>query len=264
MGSLRRRYRPYGELFATNGSMNSSRTPSTKRWQGVIAALLVLGPAACATQMSKDGRTQTTVDVRYLAKTDVDRIADTDRAEVVDGLLLIADKLYKRNPKEWRKGGATSREAAVDQLRHWPARRWPEFNGVRERQAAALAFSSVYEGDRVAALIYGLLTMVDAAFEHKADFYILDSLNETKLFNCARNLEIAIWKLSNDRNADGELYLLSNELDPRQRNLSFEREFGRLIGLLDLMAKIVADRNGRTLSRGAQAITTMVFLPVSF
>lgn len=116
----------------------------------------------------------------------------------------------------------------------------------------------------MAALIYGLLTMVDAAFEHKEEFYILDSLNETKLYNCARNMEIAVWKLSTSRDAAGELFLLSNELDPANRNISFEREFGRITGLLDFMAKVVADRNGRTISRAAQSITTMIFLPVSF
>lgn len=231
------------------------------RW---LVLLLALSLAACTTKMGKDGRTQTTVDVKYLAKSDVDRIADTDRTEVVEGLLLIADKLYKRNPKEWKKGGAVSREAAVERLRQRNSRSWPEFGGLRERQAAALAFSNAYDGDRVAALVYGLLTMVDAAFEHKEEFYILDSLNETKLYNAARNMEIAVWKLGNDRNQAGELFLLSNELDPANRNLSFEREFGRITGLLDLMAKIVADRNGRTVSRSAQAVATMVFLPVGF
>ena len=231
------------------------------RW---LVALLILSLAGCATKMGKDGRTQTTVDAKYLVKSDVDRIADADRAEVVAGLLLIADKLYKRNPKEWKKGGAVSREAAVDRLRQRNSRTWPEFGGLRERQAAALAFGNAYEGDRVAALIYGLLTMVDAAFEHKEEFYILDSLDETKLYNCARTMEIAVWKLSTDRDAAGELFLLSNELDPANRNVSYEREFGRLIGLLDFMAKIVADRNGRTISRAAQSVTTMIFLPVSF
>ena len=67
------------------------------RWLAVLLALMVAG---CATKMGKDGRTQTTVDAKYLVKSDVDRIADADRAEVVAGLLLIADKLYKRNPTE--------------------------------------------------------------------------------------------------------------------------------------------------------------------
>ena len=231
------------------------------RWLAVLLALMVAG---CATKMGKDGRTQTTVDAKYLVKSDVDRIADADRAEVVAGLLLIADKLYKRNPKEWKKGAAVSRDAAVDRLRQRNSRNWPEFGGLRERQAAALAFSNTYDGDRVAVLVYGLLTMVDAAFEHKEEFYILDSLNETKLYNAARNMEITVWKLSTDRDASGDLFLLSNELDPANRNVSFEREFGRITGLLDFMAKIVADRNGRTVSRAAQSVTTMIFLPVSF
>lgn len=229
-------------------------------WPAMLALLL----AGCATEMDRRGRTETRVDVKYLAKTEIDRIADANRSEVVDGLLLIADKLYKRNPKEWRKGGMASREAAVDKLRRRHFHSWPELGGRREGPAATLAFTEVYDGDRVAALVFGLLTMVDAAYEHKQEFYILDGLNETKLYNCARNMEIAIWKLGNDRNAAGQLFLLSNELDPANRNLSFEREFGRQTGLLDFMAKIVADRNGRTFSRLTQSVVSSVFLPVSF
>ncbi len=228
------------------------------RWLTVV---LVLALAACTTRLGRDGRTETTYDIKYLAKSDVDRVADLNRAEVVYGLLLIADKLYKRNPREWKKMGVSSREAALEQLR---LRRVPrELGTQREGAAASLAFSETYSGDRVAALIFGLLTMVDAAFEDKEEFYILDSLNETKLFNCARNMDVAVWKLGHDRNATGELFLLANELDPMNRNLSYEREFGRLMGLLDFMAMVVADRNGRGVSRLAHAAATSVFLPIS-
>lgn len=232
--------------------------------RGLAVLLALILAAACSTRLGKDGRTDTTVDVKYLAKTEVDRIADTNRAEVVDSLMLIADKLYRRNPKEWRKAGQPSREAALDRLRHRHTQRWPELGGLREGQAASLAFTEAYGGDRVAALVFGLLTMVDAAYEHKEEFYILDSLNETKLYNSARNMDVAVWKLGRDRNAAGELFLLSNELDPANRNLSFEREFGRVMGLLDFMAKIVADRNGRGLSRLTQTAVSTIFLPVSF
>jgi hypothetical protein len=231
------------------------------RW---LAILLVVTLSGCVTKLGKDGRTESTVDPKYLLKSEVDRIADANRAEVMGGLMLIADKLYRRNPKEWKKAGMVSREAALERLKNRYYRSLPELGGLREGQAAALAFSESYTGDRVAALMLGLLTMADAAFEHKEEFYILDGLNETKLFNCARNMEVAVWKLGNDRNAAGELYLLANELDPANRNLSFEREFGRLMGLLDFMAKIVADRNGRTLSRVSQSVVSAIFLPVSF
>lgn len=228
----------------------------------LLLLLLAVTLSACSTRLGRDGRSETTVDAKYLLKTEVDRITDANRAEVVDGLLLIADKLYKRNPREWKKAGQLSREAAVARLRDRVHHNWPELGGLRSRQAAALAFSESYGGDRVAALMFGLLTMVDIAFEHKTEFYMLDSLNEINLFNTARNMEVAIWKLGHDRNPAGELYLLSNELDPANRNLSFEREFGRITGLLDFMARIVADRNGRTLSRLSQSVATAIFLPV--
>jgi len=231
------------------------------RW---LAIFLVLVLAACSTKMGKDGRTETAMDVKYLAKTEIDRIADTSRAEVVAGLMLIADKLYRRNPKEWKKAGLANRDAALERLNLRQYRNLPELNGAREGQAAALAFSEAYAGDRVAALMFGLLTMADAAFEHKEEFYILDGLNEMKLYNCARNMDVAVWKLGHDRTAAGEPFLLSNELDPGNRNLSFEREFGRVMGLLDFMAKVVADRNGRNLSRLTQTVVSTIFLPVSF
>lgn len=231
------------------------------RW---LAVILLATLTACSTQLGRDGRTDTTVDVKYLVKSEVDRIADTNRSEVVSGLLLIADKLYKRNPKEWKKAGVASREAAIERLKMRYYRSLPELGGLREGQAASLAFSETYGGDRVAALMLGLLTMVDAAYEYKEEFYILDSLNEMKLFNCARNMEVAVWKLGNDHNVAGELFLLSNELDPANRNLSFEREFGRQMGLLDFMAKVVADRNGRALSRLTHGVVSTIFLPVSF
>lgn len=229
------------------------------RW---LVILLVVCLSACSTQLGKDGRSETRVDAKYLLKTEVDRVADTGRTEVVGGLMLIADKLYKRNPREWKRFGLVSREAALDRLvlRRSP----PELGGAREGVAAALAFSDAYQGDRVAALMFGLLSMADAAFEDKEEFFALDGLDEMKLYNCARNMEVAIWKLGHDKNSAGQLFLISNELDPNNRNLSFEREFGRLIGVLDFMAKIVADRNGRNLSRLTQTVVGTIFLPVSF
>lgn len=226
----------------------------------LFVLLLAVLATACATKMGRDGQRESVVDAKYLMKTEIDRVADTDRAEVVAGLMLIADKLYRRNPREWKKSDAASREAALARLQQRvpPA----ELQGAREGQAAIEAFREDFAGDRVAALMFGLLTMADAAFEHKEEFFILDGLNEQKLANCARNMEIAVWKLGSARNGAGEPFLLSNELDAVNRNLSFEREFGRIIGLLDFMARIVADRNGRSLSRFTQSVATAVFLPV--
>ena len=218
--------------------------------------------AACATKIGAGGKTETKVDPRYLAKTDVDRIIDTVRAEVLGSLRRFAEKLYRRNPREWKKANQASAEAAVSRL--FSSRRvdFPELEGRREGAAAMLAFREDYAGDRVLALMAGLASMVYAAFEDKDDFYILDDLNEQKLYNCARNLEIAMWKLNSAKAANGEPLLYANALDPANPNISFEREFGRIVGLLDLLAKVVADKHGRIISRVAQNMATAVFLPV--
>lgn len=226
-----------------------------------LSVLVTFQLAACATHVTSDGRRDTHFDLRYLAKTEVDRVVDADRAEVVAGLRRVAEKLYKRNPREWKKSGQLNMEAALDRLFSGTVD-FPELEGRQEGAAALFAFSPNYHGDRVLAVMAGLLGMVYAAFEHKQDFYVLDSLDEQKLYNCARNVEIAIWKLSSTRNANGELLLLSNELDPNNPNLSFEREFGRVIGLLDFLSRVVADKNGRTITRFTQSLATAVFLPV--
>jgi len=114
----------------------------------VLAAVLT----ACSTRMGRDGKSETTVDAKYLAKTEIDRIADASRDEVINGLMLIADKLYKRNPKEWKKSGQASREAAVARLKRRLQNNWPEFNGARAGKAAALAARLAEHYDRVAAL----------------------------------------------------------------------------------------------------------------
>lgn len=223
-----------------------------------LAPLLLDG---CATRVGPSGQKEMRFEPRYLAKTEIDRVIDTDRAEVLAGLHRIAGKLYKRNPREWKKSGQPSREAAMARLFAGGVD-FPELEGRQEGAAVLLALSPEYQGDRVLGVMAGLLGMVYASFENKDDFYVLDDLNEQKLYNCARNVEIAIWKMSSARSATGELLLLSNELDPANPNLSFEREFGKVIGLLDFLSRIVADKNGRTVTRLTQSIATALFLPV--
>ena len=223
----------------------------------ICAALL----CACATRVGPDGQRQAYFDPRYLAKTEVDRVVEATRAEIVAGLRRVADKLYRRNPRAWRMSGQSSRESALARLFSGGGG-FPELEGRRESAAALRAFSQNYSGDRVLALMAGLLGMVEAAFENKQEFYMLDELSEQKLYNCARNVEIAVWKMASSRDAGGEPFLLANELDSNNPNLSFEREFGRIIGLLDMLSKVVADKHGRSITRLTQSIATAVFLPV--
>jgi hypothetical protein len=95
-------------------------------------------------------------------------------------------------------------EAAVARIfegRHeWKS---TELEGKRGTEAINLAFRAEYRGDHVLAFIAGLASMIQTAFNDKTEFFVLDDLGAQALYNAARNVEIAVWKLSNARNARG-------------------------------------------------------------
>jgi len=212
------------------------------------------------------GNSVATFDPKQIGKTDVDRVADLHRREIFASVRVLAEKLYRRNPREWKKGGHGSIEAALDRLLD-PRTGWrlAETGGKRGTDAILLALRGDFEGDRVAAFIAGMGSMLNAAFEEKTEFFMLDDLDPQKLYNSARNLEIAAWKLANARDASGALLLLSNEMTPalQPANLSFEREFGKMIGNLDLLSVLIADKGNRIIARVVQNLATAVFLPVA-
>lgn len=106
-----------------------------------------------------------------------------------------------------------------------------------------------------------LASMVQSAFGDREEFYLLDDLDAQHIYNAARNVEIAAWKLANARDAGGDLLLLSNEVGA-VTSLSFEREFGRVIGQLEVLPDVVEEKTERTVTRVVQNLATAVFLPV--
>jgi hypothetical protein len=218
--------------------------------------------AACANHGTVPRKAAPGFSTSQLAKTDIDRVAEAHQREVFGNLRLLAEKLYRRNPRELHKSNRTL-AAGLDRIfeqRHaWD---FAELQGKRGAQAIHLAFEDGYRGDRVLAFIAGLGSMIQTAFQDKTEFFVLDDLDPQILYNAARNVEIAVWKLSNDRNGQGALYLLTNETAGPVANLSFEREFGKMIGSLDILSKIVADKTDRTVIKMIQSVATAVFLPI--
>lgn len=203
--------------------------------------------------------------INQLAKSDFDRMADVEMRENTDSLRLLMLKLYKRNPSELKKSTADPAEKMVTWLFEGGAQhqyRLEEVNNLQSTDALFQAFNPDYKGDRVLSLIVGLYTMLLKAHNDKADFYLTDSIDPQRIYNVARNIEIATWKLSNTRKPDGSLYLLTNEMNGNERNLSFEREFGKIIGRTDLFAIALAEKSQRFISRTIQNLATAVFLPI--
>lgn len=229
----------------------------------LTAALL----AACSGQpiQRRDGSSSVrSFSIKELAKGDVDTVVEIHQQEVIAILKTLTLKLYRRNPGEWRKSGFASADEATaalfKPLEHWHL-----------AQQQTLPWETVlldpwradFTGDRVKTLMNGLLVMHMAAFNHQTEFYLLTEVDAQKLYNAARNTEAVVWKLSNARNAQGEPVLLSNGIDGNGvANLSYEREFGKLIGIQDTLARIIEDKSNRAIRFGVVNVASMAFLPI--
>jgi hypothetical protein len=235
-------------------------------------SLLILTLCACATDTpSKANKPEKPVPqqqdrstLNQLGKADFDRMADVEIRENTESLRLLMLKLYKRNPHELKKSTADIAEKMVTWVFDASAQhhfKFTEINNLQDTDAIFLAFNPDFTGDRVLSFIVGMHTMLLKAHNDKTDFYFNDTLNPQNIYNVARNIEIAAWKLSNARNENGALYLLSNEINDKEKNLSFEREFGKMIGRTDLYAIALAEKSQRFISRVMQNLATALFLP---
>ena len=117
-------------------------------------------------------------------------------------LLLLADKLYRRNPAEWRKSAA-SREAALAQINvaMQSGQAWAPLAGRRDVAALSLALSPEFTGDRVAAFILGCQDTIVTAHGGRREFYYLDGVDPQHIYTAARNMETALWILNTRRAA---------------------------------------------------------------
>lgn len=204
--------------------------------------------------------------LKNLAKTDIDMVADAHYQEVELLLKELTIKLYKRNPKclaaQKDIGRVHTVDTRVDQLFSFRERRsFPELS-VSGVDAIERALSNDFDGDRVFALMVGLTTMIRQSYNDQSEFFIYSELDGQQLYYSARNLEIALWRISTYRDDHGAPFLLTNSMNGKVHNLSYERLFGKMIALQDILAKIIADKNQRFIKTVAQNVATMAFFPI--
>ncbi len=231
--------------------------------------LLVVLMTGCGSNGSKSSATdkgqpeQSGMTLNTLVKTDMDMVYD-HHIRIMDSLLRdLMVKLYLRNPRYFRQYGYASAEARVKALYDTTINQQISLlKKVKSVDAIRLTFDEGYQGDRVAAFVLGLRTMLDDAHGNQRQFYLFDQLDPQRLYNAARNIEVAVWKLSHDRQSNGELFLISNEVDGETKNLSFERLFGKLIALQDDTAQLNANATNRTIKNVIQGVAKYVFLPI--
>ncbi|OGT66222.1 MAG: hypothetical protein A2993_02580 [Gammaproteobacteria bacterium RIFCSPLOWO2_01_FULL_47_190] len=230
----------------------------------ILALIVALSSTACSQQSARDENPKkSSFNIKSLAKSDIDDVLDIHVREMRGYLRELMVKLYKRNPRELGKSKYQDINQNIDrvfnQVHNW---KYEELNKRKSIDAIYLVFDENFEGDRVFAFIVGLTSMVMSSYGYKDDFYMLDTVDPQKLYNSARNIEIAVWKLENNLDLKGELFLYSNSLPGEPANLSYERLFGKLIATQDTMATIIAGKTRRGIKKVIQQMATAVFLPI--
>lgn len=231
---------------------------------GLMIVTLLAGCSGQAIQRRDGSSSVRSFSLKELVKGDVDTVVEIHQQEVIAILRTLTLKLYRRNPNEWRKFGFASADDATaalfKPLQHWQL---AQQKNLPWETVLLEPWRADFTGDRVKALMDGLLVMHMAAYNHQTEFYLLTEVDAQKLYNAARNTEAVAWKLSNARNLRGESILLSNSMDAGGvANLSFEREFGKLIGIQDTLARIIEDKSNRAIRFGVVNVASMVFLPI--
>ena len=201
------------------------------------------------------------LELRDIAKTDIDMVADLYRAETRQLVIQLTHKLYKRNPRELRKQPGATAESRLHELTQNLELKFPELQMKQGLDAMYLSLDPDYQGDRVFALVTGLAGMLRQAYGYKDEFFVLDDLDQQKLYISARNIEILVWRLKQARDSHGMPLLYTNSTGS-ELNLSFERLFGKLIAHQDMLALIMADKNQRALNTVAHSIFSMTFIPL--
>jgi len=202
-----------------------------------------------------------------LAKTDIDMVADTHYQEVELLLKNLMVKLYKRNPKYLRPelgvaGNRQTIDERVQQIFGSPGKLYfPELPELGI-DSIELALDSTFKGDRVFALMVGLTSMLRQSYDYHSEFFIYNELNGQQLYFSARNLEIALWRITTYQDSLGVPLILTNSRNGEITNLSYERLFGKLIALQDMLAKIAAGKNNRVIKTVAQNVATFAFFPI--
>ena len=220
--------------------------------------LILLAAAGCRNRVDLSP-------LNSLAKTDINMVADTSQREMHRLLEALLVKLYKRNPAELVKGETMTVSARREQIFGRPGRLvFAELGNRQGTQAINLAFAPDYPGDRVCALMVGLVGMVRSSYNWQDEQFMFDSLDQQHLFDSARNLEVVAWRLSNSRGGDGELLLLSNSRAGEPENLSYERLFGKMIAIQDMLAFVTAGKWQRGVNRAVRGAARMVLVPMGF
>lgn len=156
--------------------------------------------SGCLYEMPDKNPAERKFSVQTLAKNDISNFLDVEVYQLRQLSHQLMIKLYKRNPKQLNKSPFKYIDKNVsrvfDEHHDWS---FKQLGYKQNIDALQLTFDEDYQGDRVFYFIVGLSSMLMKSYGNKTDFYILDNVDGQALYNSARNIEIAVWKLTHNK-----------------------------------------------------------------
>jgi hypothetical protein len=236
-----------------------SSCPVRRATWAIPAGLALLLGAGCA-EMTTSTKGAEPYSNQELLQSTHNRYANLAMRDNLDNLRQIQLDLYQLNPQEAAKGGISPSEAVE---RVWNAVRsgaeLPDLGGKRDVPAINLALDADYGGDRVAALTFGIATMLTSVYGGQVQLRMIDGLSADKLYRSARNIETGL-RLLTERRLPGGGPLLLCAPRPGTTGPSIERDVGKIVGRLDLLAANMDEKYRRAAINYVQSLVMGQFL----
>lgn len=244
--------------------MNLSLLPGTRLGLTLTLALALVG-------CQNDFFTAQDIpeEVKGIAKTSVDYALDAHLNATTEGLEALMRELYRLNPGELAKTpGATvdERVAVVLPDRTYDELRFGELDSHRGTEAMQLAFEPRFIGDRVFALMVGIISQMRVAYNDRLEFFALNRLDAGNLENFANNLEIVRLSLARRTAPDGmPLLHHEGEMQLQESGLpepTVEQILNQLVGHQRVLVTIAEGWRDRAQQVTARTMGAIIMLPI--
>src|SRR5690625_5804037 len=131
----------------------------------VLLMMAVLTQASCvnvSADQHHEGPRHESMSFDQLLQTDFNRTVTIAMRDNLDSLYRLQEKLYRRNPGQWRNAGFASLDDALEHGREAirNARPPADLAGLRDIEILSVSLDPAWQGDRVGAFIYGLADMI--------------------------------------------------------------------------------------------------------
>jgi len=208
-------------------------------------------------------------EVKGIAKTSVDYALDAHLNATTEGLEELMRELYRLNPEELEKmptATVDERVALVLPDRTYDELRFGELNSHRGTEAMQLAFEPRFIGDRVFALMVGIVSQMRIAYNDKLEFFALNRLDSENLENFANNMEIVRVSLERRTGPDGQP-IIRHEGDVELLESGLPKPtpgqiLDRLVGHQRVLVSITSGWRGRAHQAAVKTMGAVIMLPI--